>query len=194
MPTVSVPGAQRCCIRQGRASVGGPTRDEEPSRGSHVARQPSGQLCFPLSSSDCGTDFVFFFLKRGPFLKSMLNLLQHCFCFMLWFFGQEACGISAPWPGTEPQPLHWKAKFNPGLPGKSPDGGVDCRQLICRISLHVTCSRHCSFQEPFLVSAACENPLQLVRMVWCSEDVGFRSRRTWLLDFGSVCCINWQKF
>ena len=67
VPTVSVPGAQRCCIRQGWAAVGGPTRDEEPSRGSHVARQPSGQLCFPLSSSDCGTDFVFFFLNVDHF-------------------------------------------------------------------------------------------------------------------------------
>ena len=27
------------------------------------------------------------------FLKSLLNLLQHCFCFMFWFFGPEACGI-----------------------------------------------------------------------------------------------------
>ena len=24
---------------------------------------------------------------------SLLNLLQHCFCFMFWFFGPEACGI-----------------------------------------------------------------------------------------------------
>ena len=31
----------------------------------------------------------FFFLKHGPFLKSLLNWLQHCFWFMLWFF----------WPG-----------------------------------------------------------------------------------------------
>ena len=43
-------------------------------------------------------------------------------------------------------PLHWKAKFNPGLPGKSPDGGIDFGQLICRISLHVTYSHHFSFQ------------------------------------------------
>ena len=36
------------------------------------------------------------------FFKSLLNLLQYCFCFMLWFFGQEACEILAPWPGIEP--------------------------------------------------------------------------------------------
>ena len=23
---------------------------------------------------------------------------------MFWFFGREACGILAPWPGTEPAP------------------------------------------------------------------------------------------
>ena len=27
------------------------------------------------------------FFWCGPFLKSLLNLLQYCFCFMLWFFG-----------------------------------------------------------------------------------------------------------
>ena len=49
--------------------------------------------------------FLFFFLKFffscGLFLKSLLNLLQYCFCFMFWFFGQEACGILAPRPGIE---------------------------------------------------------------------------------------------
>ena len=29
----------------------------------------------------------FFFFSCGPFLKSLLNLLQYCFCFMFWFFG-----------------------------------------------------------------------------------------------------------
>ena len=34
--------------------------------------------------------WVFFFCRSFwcvPFLKSSLNLLQHCFCFMFWFFG-----------------------------------------------------------------------------------------------------------
>lgn len=30
-----------------------------------------------------------------------------------WFFDQEACGISAPQPGMETIPLHWKAKSQP---------------------------------------------------------------------------------
>ena len=36
----------------------------------------------------------------GPFLKSLLNLLQYCFCFYaLIFFDHKACGILAPQPG-----------------------------------------------------------------------------------------------
>ena len=42
------------------------------------------------------------FFWRGPFLKPLLNLLQHCFCFMHWSLGSEACGIPVPWPGIEP--------------------------------------------------------------------------------------------
>ena len=49
-----------------------------------------------------------FFVKisfwYGPFWKSLLNLLQYCFCFMFWFFGPEACGILAPQPGIQPTP------------------------------------------------------------------------------------------
>ena len=37
-------------------------------------------------------------------LKSLLNLWQCCFCFMIWFFGLRACGISAPRPGMKPAP------------------------------------------------------------------------------------------
>jgi len=43
----------------------------------------------------------FFFFKCGPFLKSLVNLLQYCFRFMFWFFLREACWISAPQPGIE---------------------------------------------------------------------------------------------
>ena len=37
------------------------------------------------------------------FFKSLLNLLQYCFCFVFWFFDPEACGILAPQPGIEPE-------------------------------------------------------------------------------------------
>ena len=38
----------------------------------------------------------------GPFLKSLLNLLQNYFCFMFWFWPPKACGILTPWKGIEP--------------------------------------------------------------------------------------------
>ena len=38
------------------------------------------------------TFYLYFFeiFNVGHFLKSSLNLLQYCFCFMFWFFGCEA--------------------------------------------------------------------------------------------------------
>ena len=36
--------------------------------------------------------------------KSILNSLQCCFYFMLWFFGPQAYGIIALRPGIEPNP------------------------------------------------------------------------------------------
>ena len=38
---------------------------------------------------------AFLFYECGPFLKSLLNLLQYCFCFIFQFFGPKACGILA---------------------------------------------------------------------------------------------------
>ena len=35
----------------------------------------------------------FFFFWGGTFLKSLLNLLQHCFCSVFWLFGHKSCGI-----------------------------------------------------------------------------------------------------
>ena len=48
--------------------------------------------------------FKNFFFKCGSLSKSLLNLLQHHFCFMFGFFGFEACGVLAPQPGIEPAP------------------------------------------------------------------------------------------
>ena len=68
--------------------------------------------------------FLFFFKDFfwcGPFLKSLLNLLQYCFCFKFWFFGYEACGILAPPSGIEPAPPAQEGEvLTTGLPGKSP--------------------------------------------------------------------------
>ena len=53
----------------------------------------------------------FFFNWTICFSKSLLNLLQYCFCFMFWFIGSEVCFILAPQQGTEPtHPLHQEAK------------------------------------------------------------------------------------
>ena len=46
------------------------------------------------------TNFFIFFFGGGPLLKSLLSLLQYYFCFMFWFSGLKAHGISAPWPAT----------------------------------------------------------------------------------------------
>ena len=65
------------------------------------------------------TMFSFILLKDfflcGPFLKSVLHLLQYCFCCLCsGFFGLKACGILTPQPGIEPTPpLHWKVKSWP---------------------------------------------------------------------------------
>ena len=67
--------------------------------------------------------FKIFFLMWTIFLKSLLNVLQYCFCFMFWFFGREACGILAPRPGTEPAPAALEGEvLTTGPPGKSLEG------------------------------------------------------------------------
>ena len=66
---------------------------------------------------------LFFFLKIfwcGPFLKSLLNLLQYCFCFVLGLFGPEARGILVPGPEIEPAPSALEGEvLTIGPPGKS---------------------------------------------------------------------------
>ena len=61
------------------------------------------------------------FLDVDHFLKSLLNLLQYCFCFIFRFFGPETCGILAPQPGIKPVPPSLEGKvLTTGLPGKCP--------------------------------------------------------------------------
>ena len=75
--------------------------------------------------------FFFFFFKNfffwcGPFLKSLLNLLQYCFCLMFWFFGREACGMLAPQPELNPSFALEGEGLTSGLPGKPPPKGFLC--------------------------------------------------------------------
>ena len=39
-----------------------------------------------------------------------MNLLQHCFGFMVWFFGCEARGLLVPCPGIKSEPAGVKSK------------------------------------------------------------------------------------
>ena len=71
------------------------------------------------------------FFWCGPFLKSLLNLLQYCFCFMFWFFGREGCGILAPRQGIEPIPPALKGEvLTTGPPGKSLSPSVLTQALV----------------------------------------------------------------
>ena len=58
------------------------------------------------------------FFWHGPFLTSLLNLLQYCFCFMFWFLSLEACGILPPQPGIKSSALEGEV-LTTGPPGKS---------------------------------------------------------------------------
>ena len=68
--------------------------------------------------------YLFTFKNNGLvhnfILKLLLNLLQHCFCF-LFFFGHEACGILASRPGIKPTPLALEGEvLTPGPQQGSP--------------------------------------------------------------------------
>ena len=54
------------------------------------------------------------FLSFFFFLKSLLNLLQYCFCFMFWFFGCKASGDWTPVPCIGRRSLnHWTTREIP---------------------------------------------------------------------------------
>ena len=78
--------------------------------------------CRHLTERRCAEWFhcFFRFFYVGHFL-SLLNLLHYCFCFMFWFFGQEACRILASQPGINPAPPALEDKgLTTGPRGKSP--------------------------------------------------------------------------
>ena len=73
---------------------------EEPGRLQSMGSQRVGNnwatslsFSFFLSYKLKYQQILFFFFWSGPFLKSLLNLLQYCFCFMFSFFDHETCGI-----------------------------------------------------------------------------------------------------
>ena len=55
----------------------------------------------------------------GPFLKSLLNLLQYCLCFIFWLFGHKTYGFSGIQPGVETTPPAAEGKvLTTGPPGE----------------------------------------------------------------------------
>ena len=76
-----------------------------------------GLLWSYFSSQWQGTIFLRFFWC-GPFLMSLLNLLQYHSCFMFWFSGHEAHGILAPRLGIKPT----LAALNGGVLTTGPPG------------------------------------------------------------------------
>ena len=81
---------------------GSPTLFESTVKSSFLLR-----ICFLMW-------ITFFFL-------TLLNLLQYCFCFIIWFCGHMACGVLAPQPETEPTSPALEGKvLTTGLPGSSP--------------------------------------------------------------------------
>ena len=63
------------------------------------------------------TNILKYFFLYDPFLKSLLSLLQYCFCFMFWFFGCKLHGILAPKPRIEPVPTVKGNVLTTGPPG-----------------------------------------------------------------------------
>ena len=105
--------------RQGSRSGVHAAYTVEDSSGPRLIRLPC--CWWRREKRKCIFFFFNFFKKWGPFLKSLLTLLQHCFCFMFWFLGQEACGILVPWPRIEPAfPALEGRVLTTGPLGKSP--------------------------------------------------------------------------
>ena len=113
----------------------------------------------------------------GPFLKSSLNLLWHCLCSVFWSLGPRHVGSYFPDQGSDPHPLHWKAKSQPLDLQESPriwvlewllrakifppayyGHGISVSFQICRFSWPYPCSEWWSLSDHFLISC---NPVGL---------------------------------
>ena len=88
------------------------------------------QYCFLPFFFFCILAILFFKINLFILLYNIVLVLPYndlnppwvymCFCLMFCFFGHEACGILAPWPGIKPAAPELEGKvLTPGLPGKS---------------------------------------------------------------------------
>ena len=67
---------------------------------------------------NCKTVLLLFFLY-GPFLKSLLNWLHYCFCFIVLTFLATGMQDLRSWPGIKPIPLTLESEvLTTGPPGK----------------------------------------------------------------------------
>ena len=93
------------------------------------------------------------------FLKSLLNLLQYCFCFMFWVFGCEACGILAPQPGNEPTPPALEGEvLTTGSPGKSQWVSFKWQWTVEREEEYLICIKPCWVATPRPASPVLSQP------------------------------------
>ena len=83
--------------------------------------------------------FCFVLFWAGPFLKSLLNLLQHCFCSVFWLFGHKSCGIPS-----------------------SPTRDWTCTPCIGRLSLN-----HCTIRGKSLTLTSFTFHVVVVRSLSC---------------------------
>lgn len=97
--------------------LGSPAEVPLHTRSLKLPRDLPGWKSEGLSSA-----IYFFFSTKifscGPFSKSLLSLLQYCFCFTFWVFGLMAYRILAPQPRFKPTFLHQKVKST-SLTGKT---------------------------------------------------------------------------
>ena len=71
---------------------------------------------------NCKTVFFFFFLGYGPFLKSLLNLLHYCFCFIILAFLATGMWDLSSRSGIKPaRPALEGEVLTTGPPGESSD-------------------------------------------------------------------------
>ena len=129
--------------------------------------------------------FLFFPLKLFscvPFLKSLLNVLKYCFCFM--FLGHKACRILAPWLGIEPISPALKSKVLTAGPPEKSLGLFFLFLLFSSESIYVCLQT----KHPFYMSGHCTN-----RIFWSC----FSIHISILLPFKSFHlnlfpCIHWK--
>ena len=85
-------------------------------------------ILIPTQLNTCKLIFLRFFWC-GPFLKSLLNMFQYCFCFMFWSLGSKAWEILAPKTGIETVP--------PGMEGEVWTTELSGKSLnTCKFKMH----------------------------------------------------------